>query len=107
MTHELRIIEDSFTAPGETAWVTYRGKFNFCLSNPDVGSPDEFPTGVEIMLIGRFPNSVIEYPMRGVDGVVFSQPGVYVVDCPEPGSEFKLICLAVPGGTTVDYRLSR
>lgn len=107
MTHELRLIEDSFTEPGETAWVTFRGKFNFALSNPNVLSPHEFPAGVEVMLIGKFPDFVKEYPMRGVEGVVFSQPGVYVVDCPEPGSEFKLICLAIPGGTTVDYRLSR
>jgi len=107
MTYETRILEGAFTEPGETALATYRGKFNFCLSNPEVGSPHEFPAGVEIVLVAKFSNSAKEWLMRGVDGVVFSQPGVYVVDCPESVVDFKIVCLAIPNGTTVDYRLSR
>lgn len=107
MSHE-NIVTGTFTANGQqSAWVPFNGKFNFCLANTNPASPQAFPTGVEIVLVALFNDDVQEYLMLGPEGVVYTIPGVHVVDIPEPRMTFRVRAIAIPGGTTVVYRLSR
>jgi hypothetical protein len=108
MSHEDSVQKGVFTASDEMSeWMEFRGKFNFCLANTDEESPTEFSSPVEILLVAKFDGDTQEYLMNGPEGVVFTAPGVHVVDIPESRMEFQVRAKTVPNGVEVAYRISR